>query len=526
MPTLTEIFSSDYFWCAVDNWIPNEEDIIFRFSSNAIIVPVSRYYGLDDSIAFDSFIIIPKRCYNTPVVKNHICLYLNYFEKFYDTDHELLLYYYRMKRLIDFGITDNDGNRYPYDLDSFLHDIKKYILSDGMYDKVWKLVEDNFCLELQYKNQSNEGLQYTDRHGKFFMEISFFQNICIPLLMHFIYKNRIVNSEKITEIIFTVYNWLLDQYIDQKAMSRRMLQPADMYNKLYETVNTTMLRDYKNNKILWEMSEIRGMAPTINSVDATNTLIVQVIPKYTFDKNIIKYNIISVSNAIKYNVTGINYGYDFVSLNSSKRDGEDNTSKFDKFEAHLSKMDEGLILQNDFRAQAIMETIRAKFGPFDNDEIQFYKKELTKNGRPIVNKFQQNLINDMFYKYFGDTVSINSINADEYIILMITAKRILEKHGMILLPYIISGVVLKISTRTSLCKKELVKLESSSYYQSILAKYNNDEKQIKTILTLIATLLSSDFAIIDYHNKDINGRRLIVLSDYIIDEVLCFINQI
>ena len=106
-----------------------------------------------------------------------------------------------------------------------------------------------------------------------------------------------------------------------------------------------------------------------------------------------------------------------------------------------------------------METIRAKFGPFDNDEIQFYKKELTKNGRPIVNKFQQNLINDMFYKYFGDTVSINSINADEYIILMITAKRILERHGMILLPYIISGVVLKISTRTSLCKKELIKLE-------------------------------------------------------------------
>ena len=99
MPTLTEIFSSDYFWCAVDNWIPNEEDIIFRFSASAIIVPVSRYYGLDDSIAFDSFIIIPKRCYNTPVVKNHICLYLNYFEKFYDTEHELLLYYYRMKSL-------------------------------------------------------------------------------------------------------------------------------------------------------------------------------------------------------------------------------------------------------------------------------------------------------------------------------------------------------------------------------------------------------------------------------------------
>ena len=78
MPTLTEIFSSDYFWCAVDNWIPNEEDIIFRFSASAIIVPVSRYYGLDDSIAFDSFIIIPKRCYNTPVVKNHICLYFYY----------------------------------------------------------------------------------------------------------------------------------------------------------------------------------------------------------------------------------------------------------------------------------------------------------------------------------------------------------------------------------------------------------------------------------------------------------------
>lgn len=518
---------SDWYLPRVDQWYPNREEQIFKQVKNAIILPVSAFFGIEESRVLDSFMLTPKRCYNSDEVRMHICQYMNYFERFYDKEHELLFYMYRIKQLIDTGYLDNQGNQVrTYQLQDFLNDIKTYILSDSMYNKAWSMVEANYQLDLNYKNKSNVGLQYSNRHGKYFMEMSLFMNMMIPLIMHFVYRNRIVSTEKVNEIIFTIYNWLFEEYVDENKMAKRGLQPADMYAKLYETASTTMNSHYKSNKILWAISEIRGYSPTINAYDAINTTIMQIMPKYKYDGNVITCNISGIRNNIKYNISDISYEYDYVSLSSSKRDGEDNTSQFDKFEAHLIKTDEGLLIQNDYRAEKVMNSIIAKYGPFEQDEIDFYKKELIKHGRPIINKFQQNLINNMFYKFFGDTVSINSINADQYVILMIAAKRMMLADQMRLLPYIISSSIQQISSRTTLCKKELTKLEQSEYYNDILIKYNGDMKKVKQILALIATMLSSKFQIIDYNDKELHGMDIKMESDILIDEVLRFIIQI
>ena len=524
---LYQILNSPEYLPRVDEWYPREGERIFKQCKNAIILPVSKFFGIEESKVLDSFMLTPKRCYNSDEVRNHICQYLNYFERYFDEEHELLFYMFRMKQLMDTGFIDNNGNLIrTYQLQDFYNDIRTYILSDSMYNKAWSMVTVNYQLDLNYKNKSNEGLQYNNQHGKYFMEMSLFMNMLIPLIMHFVYRNKIMSTEKIHEIIFTVYNWLFEVYIDFNKMANRGLKLADMYAKLYETASTTMQSHYKTNNILWKISEIRGYSPTINANDAINTTIMQVMPKYTYNGNIVSYNISSVRNNIKYNISDISYEYDYSSLSSSKRDGEDNTSQFDKFEAHLIKTDESLLLQNDFRCEKIMESIIAKYGPFDQNEIEFYKRELTKHGRPVINKFQQNLVNNMFYSSFGDTVSINSINADQYIILMIAGKRIMLNQGMRLLPYIFSSNIIQISSRTTLCKKELIKLEQSEYYNDILKKYNGDEKKIKQILALVATMLSSKFTIIDYYDKEINGMDIKMESDILIDEVLRFIIQI
>lgn len=524
---LYDILVNPNYLPRVDEWYPSREDRIFEQVKNAIILPVSSFFGIEQSKVLDSFMLTPKRCYNSDEVRMHICLYLNYFEKYYDKEHELLFYMFRIKQLIDTGYIDNNGIMYKaYQLQDFYNDIRTYILSDSMYNKTWRMVEDNYQLDLNYKNKNNEGLQYTNQHGKYFMEMSLFMNMLIPLIMHFVYRNKIISTDKVNEIIFTIYNWLFGEYTDVNAMARRNLQPADMYAKLYETASTTMQSHYKSNKILWTISEIRGYSPTINANDAINTVIMQVMPKYTYNGNVITYNITSIRNNIKYNISDISYEYDYTSLSSSKRDGEDNTSQFDKFEAHLIKTDEGLLIQNDFRAEKVMNSIIAKYGPFEQSEIEFYKNNLIKHGRPVINRFQQNLINNMFYKFFGDTVSINSINAEQYIILMIAAKRILLADQMRLLPYIIASNIQQISSRTTLCKKELIKVEQSEYYNDILKKYNGDDKKIKQILALIATMLSSKFSIIDYYDADIHGMDIKMESDILIDEVLRFIIQI
>lgn len=511
---LFEYYNSNDYWARIDNWIPvNKNDIIFKNTKNAIVLPVSLFYGIEPSIAFDSFMVVsPKRCYNTDEVREHICHYMNYFEKYYDTDHELLLYYYRMKQMIDFGIIDSQGNTYEYTKEQFIGDIRKYIMSESIYAKVGKMNEDNYQLDLCYKNKLNEALQYTNKHGKYFMEISVMMNMIIPLMMHFMYKKQILSG--IEEFILTVYNFLFERYTD-----------ADMYSKLYETTNTTILNDYKHNTTLWNMSAIRGMDPTINSLDNVNTLIIQVMPKYKYNSNIIMYNLTSIRNMVNFTVTGIGYEYDFISLSSSKRDGEDNTSQFDKFEAHLIKSNEALFIQNEFNSKRIMQVIEQKFGPFDDKEIDFYILELTKNGKTIINNFQRRLVCYMFYKYFGDTISIKCINSRDYIKLMLAAKKILTTSGMLILPYVLSSRVMRLITRNSLNKKEMLKLENSEVFQAIKLKYKNPKIE-KQVLGMIATILSSDFEVIDYEDPEMNGRKLIVIPDYIIDEVSMFISLI
>lgn len=522
---LMEILANNLVIPKVDQWMPTQEDAILKHCRNAIVLPVSKFFNMEDCKMLDSFILTPKRCYYSPDVRNHICTYINYFEKFYDREHELLFYTYRMKHLIDLGHLNESGVKIrDYSLQDFYNDIKTYILSPSMYDKVWKMVEDNYYLDLIYRNKNNEGLQYNNNHGKYFMEMCIFMNMLIPLIMHFIYRNKINDTNTSHEIIFTIYNWLFDIYLDRDRMAKRGLQPADMFAKLYETARTTMEAHYKANKMLWSISEIRGFSPCINTNDSINTVIMQVIPKYTFNGNVINYNISGVRNNPKFSID-IQYEFDFSSLSSSKRDGEDNTSQFDKFEAHLIKTDESLLLQNNFRAEKTMKSIVNFYGPFEQSEIDFYRKALIANGRPIVNIFQQKLVFDMFYKFFGDPMSIQSINSDQYVIMVIAAKRILLSDNMKLLPYIIGGNIIQIASRTSLSKKEDAKFQQSEYYNDLYAKYNGDEKKMKQIKALIATILSSKFRIIDL-DPEINGTEIKMESDIIMTEVSRFVLQI
>ena len=41
----------------VDEWEPNEEDILFKHTKGAVILPVSQYYNVPDKESLDYFII-------------------------------------------------------------------------------------------------------------------------------------------------------------------------------------------------------------------------------------------------------------------------------------------------------------------------------------------------------------------------------------------------------------------------------------------------------------------------------------
>ena len=219
----------------------------------------------------------------------------------------------------------------------------------------------------------------------------------------------------------------------------------------------------------------------------------------------------------------------FIKLSSSKRDA-DNNSEFDRFEARQNKKDEALFLQNKVAAMQAVRKIEALYGPFSDEEINHYKKKLTKDGRPVINPFQKQMVGYLFFKEFGDPVSLNTINQTDYIKLIIAGKRLLLHSGMVVLPYIISSRVTRTATRKNVNKKELVRLESSELYNQAKAKYNNPKME-QRILEIIGKVISSSFEIIDYdvdHHcpSDIDGLMVPINNDMIDEELIFFICMI
>ena len=169
-----------------------------------------------------------------------------------------------------------------------------------------------------------------------------------------------------------------------------------------------------------------------------------------------------------------------------------------------------------------MGKIENRFGPYDPAEIAFYKKELRNANGEIINNFQRQLVFNIFYKYFGDTISINAINEDDYIKLIISARKMLKDNAMGYLPYIISGKVNKIVSRKTLNKKEIAEMQSSQYYPLVVDKFKNP-KILQQILGTIATIITSTFSVIDYNDPEINGRLINVETRIIIEETLMYV---
>lgn len=220
----------------------------------------------------------------------------------------------------------------------------------------------------------------------------------------------------------------------------------------------------------------------------------------------------------------IEYEFAFFSLSSSNRD-EDLNSDLDKYESFLRKDDSALYLQNRVAYKDSMAKIEYIYGPFDQELVEFYTKALSDGSYIPINSYQKDLVFNLFYKFFGDPKTMNCIDCNGYVKLIIAARRILEDAGMILLPHIISSKVLHLATRKNINKKDLMKLEASDTYQQVCQKYHSEKIQ-KHILGLIATTMTSDFQAIEPDYPEINGKKIQVTPDLILEEIPQYVNLI
>lgn len=487
----------------VDEWVPEEEDYVLKTVKGAIICDISSFYGYSEpNLNLDTFNLQSKRSYNSEKLRKHTIQYLNYFEKFYDPERELISVYATIKYMIDYVPS--------YTKDAFFYDIRRYIIYGPLAYKAQYMTEDNYQLSLSYNNKKNPALQYSNHHAILLLKISLMMNMMIPLLCHFMSQRRIKGT---TDFLLEIYDDLL--HIDPDV---------DMYAKLYETAITNVERVAKRNQILFDKQDIRGLNNTIHSVNCVTNIIINIIAKYVHDSNAIHLNSRSILRNTSFQITDIEYEYAFYPLSSSNRD-EDMNSDFDIYMSFLQKADSALYLQNEVACRASMDLIEMLYGPFDEDEVRFVIHRLSDGSTAVVNSFQKEMVFNIFYKYFGDPSTINCINIVDYAKLIIAARNILESAGMVLLPYIVSAKVERLAVRKNVNKKELTKLELSSIYQQIKDKYRNDKIE-KQILSIISTIIFSDFEVIDFQDPELDGQRIQVIPEIILEELPLYISLI
>lgn len=295
----------------VDTWNPSPNEIIFTNSKNIIAAPLATYYHLDESNnKINYFMVNIKKSYNSDELRNHNCHYLNYFERFYDPEAE----YYTVLAYIKFLI---DCHTDEYSKEMFIQDIVRYIIQPSIIGKVNAMVDRNYGLSLSYKSLNNPQLQYTDEHAKTLMAMSILMNLCIPLITHFAYMKRITD---IDEFLLDVYDYIL--YAPPYSH-------INIPTKIYETAISNVSKNEKNNAIIWAKQDIRGKDTVTHSMGAVRNIILNIMPKYSFDKSMVSLNYTSIQKSNKFQVTDIGYEYNYIPLSSSKRDGEDNASEMD-----------------------------------------------------------------------------------------------------------------------------------------------------------------------------------------------------
>ena len=135
--------------------------------------------------------------------------------------------------------------------------------------------------------------------------MSILMNMVIPLVCHFIHINKIDNID----------GTLLEVFDEILCMSS-----VDIFSKLYETTSSEVNRNEKINKTLWEMQTIRGRNTLTHSLASIENIILNIMPKYVYDQNIISFNFVSIRYSNGFKVTDIKYEYQFSQLSSSNRD--------------------------------------------------------------------------------------------------------------------------------------------------------------------------------------------------------------
>ena len=511
--------------------------------------------GIKSSVKQLERFMIDKTSYQKQL--DQITHYVNFFINMYDPENELLTAYFRIKSVVDkdnwfkiptipYDQTDNDAMLEWKDerdkiIDEFISFVMETVFSEDNHiaEHIKQLTLDNYLDDIESGNDRAkkndkvylESLEFTNKHVRIMLSISFAMKMISPIMFHYFYMNQ-VKLEKTSDFIFRFYKPLFEIFGDG----------VNMFNKIYVYVKSRVLESHSINQMMFEKREIFGIDKQ-NVIDlfVKKVIISENMVKYTFPSNWSEKTQKYVENPIGFNKTIIKFQlgyfikevYDKNLTEVSNIKNSEGLSGSDKMEMNIRKLDEGKAILATMNASITTRKIMERFDiPVTMEEVEYMKDHWK-----IANT-QKKLIQSFVAKFYGNFRDTQLLTRNDFCMLaLIIKKKLLIDSGydisdpvgkMAVLPYILTGNMWgKATSRIVRSNKYFSKLEQDLYYTelcksqySMLLRLNNHEDEIKNILM---SIVNSRFTYVTPENPDLLNKDIVFNEDKVGSELLAFL---
>lgn len=502
---------NDKDFIQLEKFKTNERNGVVTYDGKIVIVPFNELFNKPIPDEMNRF-LIKKNSYVNSI--DIISDTINYFLKYYDTEHEIITAYLKLRYLS----SNKDKN---IKKEEFISYVYAYLFTDSIISKIKQLVDDNYELDIDNDPLSakfSDESRWTDEHSKILYRITIGIRLLIAPVFHYLNTKNLMSPDN----IYIFYEKLLD------IMSE---QDINIYNKLWIMIHNRCQSSVKNHPTLWGDREIYSETVTTRAITLLRrNLIVDSVWKFSFNKNIIKLINVILRDQLKY--TGkIKYSHNLISINEEdiKSANDSELSRVDKLMMNAAKIDETIIVISSLNIKRVIDNIQREMQiEITEDEIQFYTKYYK------INKNQVEIVNYFYAKMFNGFLDLSLLTKRQYLTLVILLKRRFLIMNMKYIAQLITGnAVGRIISRPISNQKILESLNNTPMYTEIcenkfnlVKKLNNSDSEYSKILSLMSSLISTKYTLLDYSSPELMDKEIIIDHTVLREEFLNLLNII
>jgi len=496
----------------LNGWEPTEDQIFYIYENEAVRAKYEEMLGLREGSRLSLF-VINKNHYRTRM--EDVCKHINYFETFYDDNHELFTSSLSVKFIID----QNPNLK----MTAFRDLILSRIITPTLVTKLKAMANHLYTINIntdeegKYKNTP----KITNDHARQIVAVSFCIRCILPLCVHYSdTNNNFIQKRDYIGCFDKIFIKII-----------KIFEKDDIHiiNALCKFVKYRVDRSYNADLIMWQKKkQLYGTVKSVYLEDVIHeVIIVKSLHKLDYGRSVVSF-VDGVIFSYHKNFKQENFAFKPVEIEPAENSSDEgeHLSHAEAIEMSVYRVDESDALINEVNAVKVMKSIEEGFHiTLSEEEVKFYYDNIK------ISSITQLFLHSFYSKFFHDTNAIYNLNKISTVKLLIYMKKFLQLRGMVIIPQLCTSVVRgKFKDNVIKNSKFIEKFQSSSVYNNIITTKFKYMKELNPkedpIIKKLSAFINSTFVFVDC-NDDINGMEYDDINmDLIIDEFLLFLSII